>query len=92
MDRTESFRNRQKIKKKEFKVNRNIVRNLLKAYGYVNRKMKKTRNTGEFKKSDRQFKKIARLITQHKNAGNPVVNVDTKKKKRWDNLYRDAQQ
>jgi len=92
MDGIESFRNCQKVKKKGFRVSRNIVRHLLKSHGYVKRKMKKTRNTGEFKERDRQFKKIARLITQHKNAGNPVISVDTKKKERLGNLYRDGQQ
>ncbi len=91
MDHIELFRNSQRPQKKGFGVSRNIVRNLLKAHGYVKRKMKKTQNTGEFKERDRQFKKIARLITRHKNAGNPVISVDTKKKERLGNLYRDGQ-
>ena len=78
--------------KKGFRVSRNIVRNLLKSHGYVKRKMKKIRNTGEFKERGRQFKKNARLIARYKNAGNPIVSVNTKKKERSGNLYRDGQQ
>ena len=91
MDSFESFRNSQKPKKRGFTVSRNIVRKLLKAHGYVKRKMAKTRKTGEFKERDRQFKKIKHLITRHKNAKNPVISVDTKKKEKLGNLYRDGQ-
>jgi len=54
--------------------------------------MKKTRKTGEFKERDRQFKKIARLTTRYKNTENPAISVDTKKKEKLGNLYRDGQQ
>ena len=53
--------------------------------------MKKTQSTGEFKERDRQFKKIARLRRRYEKAGNPIISVDTKKKEKLGNLYRDGQ-
>jgi len=92
MDSLESFRHSQRPKKRGFRVSRNIVRKLLKVHGYVKRKMQKTRNTGAFKERDRQFKKIKHMIARYQNAGNPVISVDTKKKEKLGNLYRDGQQ
>jgi hypothetical protein len=79
------------LKKKGYKVSRNIVRKLLKKHGYVKRKAVKSQSTGEFKERDRQFKKIARLRGKYERADNPVISVDTKKKERLGNLYRDGQ-
>jgi hypothetical protein len=53
--------------------------------------MKKTQSTGVFQQRNRQFKKIARLKTRYQNAGNPVISVDTKKKEKLGNLYREGQ-
>lgn len=63
---------------------------LLKKHGYVKRKAKKVRSTGTFKERDRQFKKIARLRSRYQREGNPVISVDTKKKEKLGNLYRDG--
>jgi hypothetical protein len=91
MDGIEPERYSQSVKKKGFTVSRNIVRKLLKKHGYVKRKMAKSKPTGEFKERDRQFKKITRLRAKHERAGNPVISVDTKKKEKLGNLYRDGQ-
>ena len=77
--------------KKGFTVNRNIVIKLLKKHGYVKRKARKIQSTGELKERDRQFKKISRLKAKYERSGNPVISVDTKKKERLGNLYRDGQ-
>tara|TARA_Y100000588_G_C14129044_1_gene870739 strand:- start:36 stop:1235 length:1200 start_codon:yes stop_codon:yes gene_type:complete len=79
------------LKKKGFSVSRNIVKSLLNKHGYVKRKAKKVRSTGEFKERDRQFKKIARLTSQYSREDNPVISVDTKKKEKLGNLYRDGE-
>ena len=79
------------LKNKGYKVSRNIARNLLKKHGYVKRKAVKSQSTGEFKERDRQFKKISRLRGKYERAGNPIISVDTKKKERLGNLYRDGQ-
>lgn len=64
---------------------------MLKRHGYVKRKAKKAKSTGEFKERNRQFKKINRLKAKYDKAGNPVISVDTKKKEKIGNLYRDGQ-
>ena len=79
------------LKKKGYRVSRNIARKLLKKHGYAKRKAVKSQSTGEFKERDRQFKKIFRLRGKYERAGNPVISVDTKKKERLGNLYRDGQ-
>jgi hypothetical protein len=79
------------LKKKGYKASRNIVRKLLKKHDYVKRKAVKSKSTGEYKERDRQFKKISRLKGKYERAGNPVISVDTKKKERLGNLYRDGQ-
>lgn len=68
-----------------------MIRKLLKKHGYVKRKAKKVKSTGEFKERDRQFKKIAQLKGKYLEAGNPVISVDTKKKEKLGDLYRDGQ-
>ena len=69
------------LNKKGFDVSRNIIRQLLKKHGFVKRKMKKSKSTGEFKERNRQFKKIARLKKSYEKQGNPIISVDTKKKR-----------
>ena len=71
-------------------MSRNLVRQLLSKHGYVKRKAMKLQRTGEFEERDRQFRKIARLKARAQRSGNPVISVDTKKKERLGNLYRDG--
>jgi hypothetical protein len=78
------------LAKKGYRISRNIVRRLLKKHGYVKRKAVKSQSTGVFKERDRQFKKISRLKGKYERADNPVISVDTKKKERLGNLYRDG--
>lgn len=79
------------LKEKGFYVSRNIVRKLLNKHGYVKRKAQKKKSTNEYKDRDLQFKKIAQLKDEYHKAGNPVISVDTKKKERLGNLYREGQ-
>ncbi len=72
-------------------VSRKIVRQLFKKHGYVKRKAQKSLSTGTCKYRDAQFSIISDLISQYKSAGNPVISIDTKKKEKLGNLYRDGQ-
>ena len=71
-------------------MSRNGAGYLLKKHGYVKRKARKIQSTGQYQERDRQFRKIARLKRRAQRAGNPVISVDTKKKERLGNLYRDG--
>ena len=80
-----------RLKKKGYKVSRNIVCQLLKRHGYVKRKAKKIKATGQFKQRNQQFKKISRLKKRYQKAGNPVISIDTKKKEKLGDLQREGQ-
>ena len=78
------------LKKKGFKVSRNIVRKLLKKNGYVKRKPLKKKAAGGHVDRNAQFERIAELKDLYNEKGNPVLSVDTKKKEMIGNLYRDG--
>jgi len=63
------------------KVSRNIVKKLLKKNGYVKRKALKKKAAGGHENRNGQFERIAQLKEIYTAAGNPVVSVDTKKRK-----------
>jgi len=75
--------------KKGVKVSKNIVKKLLKKHKFVKRKMQKTLSTGTSKDRNAQFIKIQDLREQYEKEGNPIISIDTKKKERIGNLYRD---
>jgi len=77
--------------KQGIKVSRNIVKNLLKKHKFVKRKMQKKQSTGRHKDRNEQFLNIADLREQYEAQGNPVLSIDTKKKEKIGNLYRDGQ-
>lgn len=58
-----------------------VVKRLLKQHGFVRRKAQKRTRTGEHCDRDAQFQKIAKLKEQYLAAGNPVMSIDTKKKR-----------
>ena len=70
-----------KLKEEGVEVSKKIVKQLFKRHGYVKRKAVKTVSTGTCKDRNEQFENISSLISQYKIAGNPVISVDTKKKK-----------
>jgi hypothetical protein len=65
-----------------------LVAKLLKKHGYVKRKAQKKQTIGINKNRDAQFKNIARLDTEYREANNPILRFDTKKKEVLGNLYR----
>ena len=58
-----------------------LVRKLLKKHGYVNRKAQKKQAAGINKNRNAQFENIAIIDTEYREAGNPFISFDTKKKK-----------
>ena len=76
------------LKKKGFKISRNIVKKLLKKHGFVKRKPFKNIACGKHVDRNAQFERIAELRKSYEAAGNPVISVDTKKKELIGNLSR----
>ena len=58
-----------------------VVKRLLRDHDFVRRKAQKRRRTGECAQRDAQFAKIAELKKGYTSRGNPIVSIDTKKKK-----------
>jgi Rhodopirellula transposase DDE domain len=69
---------------------RRVVQQLLKRHDYVKRKARKSKTMGHHRDRDAQFQNIARLKEQYRAAGLPIVSIDTKKKERLGNFYRDG--
>jgi hypothetical protein len=78
------------LSKGGFKVSRNIVRKLLKKHGYVKRKALKKKATKKTENRNAQFENIAKLRASYNKKGNPVISVDTKKKEKIGNIFRDG--
>lgn len=76
---------------KGYTVSRNIVRSLLKKHQYVKRKAQKYLTMGGHPDRNAQFENIARLKQCYLDAGNPVISMDTKKKEKLGNFYREGQ-
>lgn len=69
-----------------------VVYQLFKKHNYRRRKaQKKTSLKQAIKNRNEQFEKIARLKTEFRTAGNPIVSMDTKKKEYIGNFYREGQ-
>ena len=79
------------LKKAGIVASKNIVKKLLKLHGFVKRKIQRKKSTGIFKDRDEQFKIIDRIKSKYMNTDNPILSVDTKKKEKLGNLYRDGQ-
>ena len=78
------------LKRKKFKVGRNIVRKLLKKHKFVKRKMCRSRPAGKYARRDEQFKRIAALQKSFDKRGLPYFSIDTKKKESLGGLYREG--
>ena len=78
------------LNKEGFKVSRNIVRKLLKKHGYVKRKALKKKAAKETENRNDQFENIASYQASYEKEGNPVISVDTKKKEKIGNIFRDG--
>ena len=58
-----------------------IIKQLLKKHNYVSRKPQKKLSTGESEVRDAQFKKINKLKKNYLDRGEPVLSIDTRKKR-----------
>jgi hypothetical protein len=58
-----------------------VVKHLLRDHDFVRRKAQKRRRTGEGAQRDAQFAKSAERKKGYTSRGNPIVSIDTKKKK-----------
>lgn len=58
-----------------------VVKQLLKNQNFVKRKAQKSKNIAESEDRDQQFNKIAELKEQYKHSPNPIISIDTKKKR-----------
>ena len=65
-----------------------VVKQLLHKHDYRRRKAQKTVAMGDHPHRDAQFKKITLLKQESLAAGDPVLSIDTKKKKLLGNFYR----
>lgn len=64
----------------EIKINRNIVKNLLKKHDFVKRKMQRKRAIGKSAVREEQFQNIIAQKEKAMLSSNPVLSFDTKKK------------
>ena len=69
----------------EIKVSVTVIDQLLKKQKFRRRQALKTKATGNNPLRNQQFEHINRLIEDYQEVGNPVMSVDTKKKKNSDN-------
>lgn len=67
-----------------------VVKQLLKEHHYRKRKAKKSKAMGHHPDRNAQFENIAQLKQDYREAGNPIVSIDTKKKEWVGNFYRDG--
>lgn len=80
-----------KLQAKGLKVSPHLVKQLLRKHHYVKRSLKKQLSTGSTQQRDEQFTNIVRLIAEYKQAGCPILSIDTKKKELLGRLYRTGQ-
>jgi len=79
------------MRKFGIKVSRNIVRKLLKKHKFVKRKIQRKKATGQFKDREKQFNNIEKIKKTFMKSNNPVISIDTKKKEKLGNLYRNGE-
>lgn len=73
------------------RVSRNVVRKLLKRHGYRLRKAQKRKSMKKkIPNRNIQFDYISQLRSEYEDAGNPIVSMDTKKKEKLGNFYREG--
>lgn len=70
----------------DIRVSVTVIDQLLKKQKLRRRQAVKTKATGNNPLRNEQFEKINQLIDDYQKAGNPVMSVDTKKKKNLDNF------
>jgi hypothetical protein len=80
----------EKLKVHCMSVSCNVIKKLLKACGYVKRKMNKCKTLKETENRNEQFEHIAELEREFIKNQLPVLSIDTKKKEYTDNFYREG--
>ena len=68
------------LKQQGIEISAPIVRKLLDKHNYVKRKAQKQLATGQTENRNEQFENIERLKQEYRDAGNPIISIDTKKK------------
>jgi len=68
------------LKQQGIEISMPIVRQLLDKHNYVKRKAQKQMAIGKTVNRNEQFENINRLKQEYKDAGNPIISIDTKKK------------
>lgn len=76
--------------KHQIKTSNTVVKKLLRTHGFRRRKAQKKATMGTVENRNEQFENIKRLRMEYSAAGNPIVSVDTKKKEKIGNFYRDG--
>jgi len=80
----------ERLAEEKIKVSVTVVDQLLEKHDFRRRKAFKSLPGGHAKNRNKQFINIQRLISEFKEAGNPVLSMDTKKKELLGNFYRDG--
>jgi hypothetical protein len=68
------------LKQQGIEISAPIVRKLLDKHKYVKRKAQKQLAIGQTENRNEQFENIDRLKQEYRDAGNPIISIDTKKK------------
>lgn len=69
------------LKEHGINVSVTVVKQLLENQDFVKRKAQKSKSVAESEDRDKQFNKIAELKKEYKNSPNPIISIDTKKKR-----------
>jgi hypothetical protein len=77
--------------KHQIKISKGGVQDLLRKHGYRKRKMRKQAAIGHYARRDEQFRILFYLMALINASPGPIICIDTKKKERLGNLYRDGQ-
>ena len=74
------------LKQQGIEISAPIVRKLLDKHKYVKRKAQKQLAIGQTENRNEQFENINRLKQEYRDAGNPIISIDTKKRVHWQSL------
>ena len=69
------------LKEKGIDISVTVVKQLLEKHNFVRRKAQKNKSIEEYEDRDKQFRKIAQLKEEYLASPNPIISIDTKKKK-----------
>jgi hypothetical protein len=78
------------LKEQSIIVSINVVKQLFKKCGYVKRKLYKNRTLKVVENRNAQFEHIAKLRTKFSGENQVVISIDTKKKEKLGNFYREG--